>query len=268
MLAGTVEVGVGVAVAGEAVAQQLEGEFRRVAIRAEMTENHMAEVGMRDLAEQVDDLGIGQMAVSRTDPLFDWPRAFEVGIEQVFVVVGFDKQGTQAAKFAGDGTGDVADIREQPKRLFLVPDDETDGIHCVVLGSKGVDSGMADTERLAGLEGDPVAALDAGFAHDLGCGGSGEDRSWVIFEENLQAADVIAVFVGEQNAVEGFWRDADLGKAQRELLGAQASIDHEPHAAAIDDCRIATAATSKHREPHGADREAAPRCRQGEPQVS
>ena len=102
MLAGTVEVGVGVAVAGEAVAQQLEGEFRRVAIRAEMTENHMAEGGMRDLAEQVDDLGIGQMAVSRTDPLFDRPRAFEVGIEQVFVVIGFDKQGTQAAKFAGD----------------------------------------------------------------------------------------------------------------------------------------------------------------------
>jgi hypothetical protein len=45
------------------------------------------------------------------------------------------------------------------------------------------------------------------------------------------------------------------------LLGAEAGIDQQPDAAAVDDCRIARAATSQNDEPHHAAEPRVPSCK-------
>jgi hypothetical protein len=72
----------------------------------------------------------------------------------------------------------------------------------------------------------------------------------VLFQENLQSPHVIAVLVGEKDAVELIRLDAEPCEAQAELFGAESGIDHQARPAALDHRRVPSTAAAKHREPN------------------
>lgn len=62
-----------------------------------------------------------------------------------------------------------------------------------------------------------------------------------MLEEYAKSADVVAMFVGEQNAVERGGVDTDEAEAVGELLGGESGVDEQAEAIAFDKCRIAAA---------------------------
>ena len=143
------------------------------------------------------------MPVPRTDALFDRPRALGVRFEQTVVIVRLHKQAVEAAQALGHAAGDVSGVRDETRVCRdAVPITKPDRIHRIMLDGETPDHGVADGECLAGLEGFPNAALDARFADDMGGLRGREHRHRVLFQENLEAAHVVAVLVGEQDAVQ------------------------------------------------------------------
>ena len=97
--------------------------------------------------------------------------------------------------------------------------------------------------------------LDALFAHDM-CGvAGGEDGNRLFLEEIFQAADMVAVFVGEEDGGEGIRIDAELRESQAELLRAESGIDQDAHASACDNggvtCGTGAEDSEFHRLTHG-----------------
>lgn len=70
----------------------------------------------------------------------------------------------------------------------------------------------------------------------------------MIFEKYFEPFHVVAVLMRQQNAIELRRVDADLCEPQTQLFCAEPGIDHQAHAAALDDCRVSTTTTAKHRK--------------------
>ncbi len=66
--------------------------------------------------------------------------------------------------------------------------------------------------------------------------------------KHFQAANVIAVFVRNEHAIELFRRDAAKREPQDELARAQSAIDQKPAMIGREQGRIPRAAASEHRE--------------------
>lgn len=182
--------------------------------------------------------------------MFDGPGAFGVGFEEGFVVVGLDEECVELAEVVDEVGGDVADIGDVAEAAGVVGEDEADGVDGVVLDGEGLDGGFAEGEGLSCFEEFPVSAFDAGFADDAGGGVGGVDGDGVLFEEVFEAADVIAVFVSDEDAGEGGGVDAEELEAGGELFGGEAGIDEDAEAEAIDEGGVATAAAAEDGESH------------------
>ena len=65
--------------------------------------------------------------------------------------------------------------------------------------------------------------------------------------EDVEAANVIAVLVGEKDAIELLGSDAALSEAQDKLSRGQSTVDQQPAMIGRDQCTISGAAASEHR---------------------
>jgi hypothetical protein len=66
--------------------------------------------------------------------------------------------------------------------------------------------------------------------------------------KHFEAAHVIAVFVGEQDAIELVGRDSAPGEAQDELSRAQSAVDQQPTMIGCDERAVSRAPASEHRQ--------------------
>ena len=66
--------------------------------------------------------------------------------------------------------------------------------------------------------------------------------------KHFEAANVIAMFVGEENAIELVGSDAALGQAQDKLARAQAAIDEQPAMIGRDERAVPGAPAPEHRQ--------------------
>lgn len=188
------------------------------------------------------------MPVPRTDALFDRPRALGIGGEQFIVVVCFQIQAVHALQVLGDAVRDVAGIADESETFFRAAQDVADGIDGIVEDGKTLHGEIADGEGLPGFEGMP-GRLDAGFPQHVSGGAGGVERDAALLQQGFQAAHVIAVFVGEQDRINGI-RSQRL-RAREQLLGAQAGIDENSGVSGGGEGGIATAAAAKNCELHG-----------------
>ena len=209
VLLGAVEADVRMAERVEAVAKVGNDKVLAVAVGAEVTEDHLVELRVGDVAEQIGHLIIRQMPVQRADALLGRPWAARVGIEQAFVVVGLDEQRVELAKVFGDAARDMAHVRSDADFFAAVADHESDRIDRIVLDSEAGDRRTADLKLATCFEDFPSAGFDARIVEKfLGLCGR-VNRHLVLSQKNLKPLDVIAVFVGDQNAVEAGGIDAE-----------------------------------------------------------
>jgi len=80
-------------------------------------------------------------------------------------------------------------------------------------------------------------------------GAGGVERDVALLQQGFQAAHVIAVFVREQDRIDGI--RAQRLRAREQLLGAQAGIDEDGGVGGFCESGIATAAAAKNCELHG-----------------
>ncbi len=209
VLLGAVEADVRMAERVEAVAKMRNDEVLAVAVGAEVTEDHLVELRVGDVAEQIGHLIIRQMPVQRADALLGRPWAARVGIEQTFVVVGLDEERVELAKVFGDAARDMAHVRGDADFFAAVADHESDRIDSIVLDSEAGDRRAADLKLATRFEDFPSAGFDPRIVEKfLGLCGR-VNRYLVLSQKNLKPLDVIAVFVGDQNAIEAGGIDAE-----------------------------------------------------------
>ena len=171
------------------------------------------------------------------------------GLEQFLIVIGFDYEGVDLTQSFHQHLGRVAEIGDEPKaapaRVERVPN-RFDGI---VRDRESLDRDIANGEFRAGAEEPPMPVFGQRSAPD---GFRGQrvaiNRDPIFPAEHFQSADMIAVLVGEKNAVELFRPDAAKFEPEDELARAQSAVDQEPAMIGRKQGRIPRAAAPEHRE--------------------
>ena len=89
------------------------GEFRLVAVAAEVAQDDAVEVRAGDRGDEFGGLVVGEVAVAVADALLGRPGALRVVHEEGLVVIGLGEKSIDALEPVEDEAGDVADIAEK-----------------------------------------------------------------------------------------------------------------------------------------------------------
>ena len=168
---------------------------------------------MGDLAQQLADLDVGEVAVFRGNALFDRPRALGVELEEFIVVVRLHEKGGEVSQPLNHAAGDEARVGNEAEAIRGISDHEANGIDRIMLDREGLHRQMSDGKFLPGLEGFPNRALDALLADDMSGVPRGKHGHGLFFEKIFQPANMIAVLVGEEDGGNRFGSDAERFEA-------------------------------------------------------
>lgn len=230
VLGGGFDLEVGNARGVEATADGLEGEVGTIAVAAQVSEVEVAEAGSDDLLGEVGGIGVREVAVAADDALFDAPGAAGVVLEEFQVVVGFKNEGVGGTNTLDDQAGGMTEVGQEPDVARRRAQEEPDGVLGVMRNGESLDLDIADFERGAGGE---EAELEWRAGSGGGDGVAGQavavDRQAEFGAEDRQTLGMVAVFVGDEDAVERlrFARTGEGGEALADLAGAEAGIDEQ-----------------------------------------
>lgn len=235
-------------------ANEASGSIGIVAVFAQVPEHHLMQAVMRDGSHQFGGLLVGQMAVAGADALLGGPGAFGVGIQKLRIIVGFQKERVRALQTVANEVGDKADVTDKAQLGVLVLDGKAHRVRRVVRHGKALDAQVLEFEGAAGLHKTPARGVAEVIFDALARERGDKNRDVPLLGENLQSGGVIAVFVGQQNAVERGGAEAGGLHAQGNLLGAQPGVDEHGGAIRGDHGAIpGTPAAEDGEAQHGAD---------------
>jgi hypothetical protein len=162
-------------------------------------------------------------------------------------VVGFEQEEIGAAEVVADGFGEVAEVGGDADAEAFGAEAEADGVGGVVGDGEGGDGDVADGEGLAGLEGFQFGGEVA--PGDARRGEAGQiDRDAKEAGEGDEAADVVRVFVGYEDGVEGGGVFPDGGEAVEDFAAAEPGVDEQAGAAGGEKRRVTGTAACKYAE--------------------
>jgi hypothetical protein len=234
-------------------------QLRTVTVTAKVREKNVAEFVAGDFAGQNGCGVIAEMTVPAHDPLFGGPRACSVFLQQLQIVIRFQHQCVHGTHAFRDQLRDVAEIGQDTHRDAgaSVPDDETDRILGIVRYAEGFNEQIADFKgRARGKQ--PPGDADAVWLFGIGGDGfSGEtvsvDGNRPRLAKSAETTSMVAVFVGEDDAIDLFEIAADEREPLRDLATTQARINKESRRVGFNQCAIAGAATPQDRDLHPHD---------------
>ncbi len=206
----------------------LNGQFRGVAIAAQVAEQHMLQSIGGHLGHDLGSGRIGEMTMPGENPLLHRPGALGVLLEKGLIVVGLDQKGMHAADGFHDLPRGVPQIGQHRKARPTRPQDKADRIGGIMRNGEREDFQPAQSKpRSAGkkipfcLNSSPLQVIRREWIR--------KDRHVVLGDKNLQPLGVIAVLMGEENSGKFFRFNPASLQADREPAGAQSRIDQ--HAA-------------------------------------
>jgi hypothetical protein len=246
-LGGAMHLDFAPAAEGEHGADRARRQLRGITIPAEMAKHHPFEFPAQQLVDYGRSRFIRKMTVAGLDPLFHRPRPMGIVLQKLFVVIGLDHEGMHFAEALDHGLGRVTEIGDEPKRAFAGVKRVPDRIDGVVRDRKSLDVDIADRKLGASLEKPPIPVFAERTAPDRFRGERVAINGNVKFPaEHFEPANVVAMFVGEEDAIELGGRDSALGQAKNDLTRAQASIDQEPAMIRGDERTVSGAAAAEH----------------------
>ncbi|MGC3989634.1 MAG: hypothetical protein QM796_08155 [Chthoniobacteraceae bacterium] len=163
--------------------------------------------------------------MARHDALFERPRAALIFTQHFLVVIRFDHERMHVAQPLHHQPGGKAEIGRETERPTRVIEHKTHRVHRIVRNRECLHLQVADREGGTGLKNAPVALHAAPRTERFGGEGIGVNRQPMALAEHFEPRDVVAVLVGDEDAVELRKLDAHLREAQRNLPGAQPTID-------------------------------------------
>ena len=221
------------------------GMERAVAVRAEMAEVEVFHGVGDDFGGDLGGSVVGEMAVPGEDALLDGPGALDVVLEEAEVVVGLEDEGARGADALDDKLGGVAEVGEEADIAEGVVEHEADGVVGVMRNGEAVDLKVAEGDGGARFEELPLGEAGHLGVEELGGEAVAIDGNGVAFGEDGEAADVVAVLVGEEDGLDVGDGATDGGEAEFDLFSAEAGIDEDARVLGLEVGAVAAAATSE-----------------------
>jgi len=165
-------------------------------------------------------------------------------------VIRFDDERMHLAQPFHDYFGHVTKIGDKANAAQARVKCEADWIDCVVRYGKSLHRDVTDLEFRAGAKDLPVGMMIERAVIPNGFGGLGVRVNWKIEfpAKNLQATNVVAVFMGEKNTVELFGIRAALLESKNDLSCAQPAIDQNFTMIGRDERAVAGTAAPERRQ--------------------
>jgi len=167
------------------------------------------------------------MSVPRLDALFHRPRPVRVVLQKFFVVISFDYERLHFSQAFDDQLCHVTEVGDKPEAARAGVKHEPEGINRVVRHGERLHGDIADRKLSASLKQSPIPTSfrETAGPKRLGREPVAINRQIEFMAENFKTADVIGVFVRENDAVELLRRDATLLQTQHHLPRAQTAIN-------------------------------------------
>lgn len=128
----------------------LPGQFRAIAIPAEVAEVKPSELRRNDLLDDVRGAFVREMAVPAENALLQAPGTARIVLQHLHVVIGFQKKNVRTSDAFDNKFRGVAEIGEKSNVAGLGMHEETDRIIGVMRNWKGIDADIANLEGCAG----------------------------------------------------------------------------------------------------------------------
>ncbi len=242
------------------------GEFGFIAFAAEVGEVEVAQVGGHDLGSSLGGGDVGKMAVAAENALFETPGATGTILEHLHIVIGFEHKDIGGTEAVENHLGHVAEVGGEADVAGGSADEIADGILGIVRDGKGFDGDIGEFKGVAGVEDVPVdfgMPEIGGFEGEIGFlaplllegPDGGVLRGAVAIDGNIkfigdaeQAADVVGMFVGDEDGREIFRRAADGREALADLARREAGIHEDTGFGGLDIGAIAGGTAAEHGE--------------------
>ena len=205
----------------------VQRERGRVTITAEMSEHSALNFSRQQFLDHACRGRVRQMTMPRLDSLFHRPRAMRVVLQKFFVVIGLDHERLHLAQAFNNQFGHVPKIGDEAEAARSGVKNEPQRIDGVVRHGECLHCNVANGKFGTGLKDPPISTSFQETAATERVSGESItiDRQIKFAAENFKSADMISVFVREENAVELLWDYAALLETQRQLPRAQPAID-------------------------------------------
>lgn len=224
------------------------GEFGFVAVAAEVRENQVAEPVADDFGGDGGGGFIVEVPVPAHDALSGGPGTNGVVLEHSDVVIGFEDQEVHLPDAFDDELGGMAEVGNDADGVGAVMECEGDRVEGVVGDAEGFDGQVTNRESLAVGKDAPRDADAVGpvglFVDGFGGKAVRVDGDGMFFTDGTEAANVIGVFVGDEDGVEVVELPADGGEALGDLTAAEAGINENGGVGGLDEGAVAGAAAA------------------------
>ena len=170
-------------------------------------------------------------------------------LKQFFVVIGFNHERVYFAQALHQHLRRVTEIGDKPEPRLAVMKGVADRFHGIVRHGECLHCDVADGKVCAGAKEPPVWMSGERTGADRFRGESvAINRDTKFPTKHLESADVIAVFMREQDAIELIGRHPAEREPEDELARAQPAIDEKPAMIGREEGGVPRAPAPEHRE--------------------
>jgi len=139
----------------------------------------------------------------------------------------------------------VAYIADHAELDALAVDDKSDGFCGIVLDFKRLHAELANFEALATTENPPWDFAFHFILEGLSGKDVGVDGDGAFAQEDIDAARVVAVLMGDEDGIKVIGGNAEHFEAKDELLGAESGIDEDAGVTTLNEGSITTTTASE-----------------------
>ena len=235
---------------GERVANRLKSEVWRIAIAAQVSKHNPADLSRQKFFDHGCRGRVRKVTMPRHNPLLHRPRPMQIALQQFFVVIGFDDEGMHLPQPFHDHLGRVTEIGDKSERVRSGIKREANRIDRVMRHRESLHRNVANLELRASPKDSPMPVLIQrttiadGFRGLRVC----INRNVELAAKNFEPANVVPVFMSEQDAVELFRQNAALLEPEGDLARAKTAINQNFTMVGRDERAVSTATASEHRQ--------------------
>jgi len=169
-------------------------------------------------------------------------------LQKFFVVIRLDDERVNLAQPLDHHLRRVTKIGDEPECARAGVKRVPDGIDRIVRDGKSLNGDIADRKVRTGPKQLPVSVCGQGSAADrFRRERVAINRDVKFSAKHFEAANVIAMFVGKEDAIELVWGDSAPCEAQDKLSRAQSTVDKQPAMIGRDERAVSCAPASEHR---------------------
>jgi hypothetical protein len=171
-------------------------------------------------------------------------------LQKLFVVIRLDDESVGPAQPFNEQFSRITKIGDKAETARTGVKSEPDRVDRVMRHRECLHENVANRKLSASAKNPPIAmsTQPAIAAGRFGGEGVAINRDVKFAAKNSKPADVIAMFVGEEDSVELFWRDPTLLQTQDDLARAQSAINQDPAMISRHQSGVPSTAAPEHGE--------------------